>query len=122
MKLITVLENLKNDENMFIDDKVNTLFGIAGEYDIYETLDQIVKADVIDDVIRDYMNTGSTWERIAIFLAGIKVLNQEYYYLDSYENLENLTTEKLDIIIEDFIEEIKDNGLENEEIQGGELQ
>lgn len=116
MKLMQVLENLKNDENMFIYDKVNILYQIANEFDVYGAIEQIISADVIDDIIRDYMSTGSSWERIAIFLADVKVLNQDYYYLNGYGNLENLSGEKFYIILDDFIEEIKYNGLENEEI------
>lgn len=116
MKLKRFLENLKDDENMFIYDKVDILYQIADENDVHETLEQIVRADVIDDIIRDYMSTGSTWERIAIFLSGVKVLNQAYYYLDGYGNLENLSANKFYIILEDFIEEIKYKRLENEEV------
>ena len=111
MNIITLLENLKNDKAMSIYEKTDILFRIADEYDVYDTLNQVVREEEIDYIIKDY-----SWERIYFFLAEIKDLNQEYYYLNGYGNLENLTTEKLDIILEDFIEEIKYNGLENEEI------
>ena len=111
MKLITVLENLKNDKDMYLYDKVDILFKIADEYNVYDTLNQVVREEEIDYIIKDY-----SWERIAIFLSGLKVLNEPYFILNGYGNLENLSTEKLDIILEDFIEEVKYNELENEEI------
>ena len=111
MKLITVLENLKNDKDMYLYDKVDILFKIADEYNVYDTLNQIVREQEIDYIIKDY-----SWERIAIFLSGVKILNEPYFILNGYGNLENLTSEKLDTILEDFIEEVKYNGLENEEI------
>ena len=116
MKLKEMLENLKNNDDMFIYDKVSVLFEIADKYSVYDTVDQIIKEDVIDDIIRDYLSTGSTWERIAIFLSGVKVLNQDYYHLNGYGNLENLSGRQFYIILDDFIEEIKYKGLENEEI------
>ena len=111
MNIITLLENLKNDKDMVLYNKVDELFRIADEYDLYDTLNQVVREEEIDYIIKDY-----SWDRVYFFLADIKVLNQQYYHLNGYGNLENLTTEKLDIILEDFIEEIKYNGLENEEI------
>ena len=117
MKLITVLENLKNDKDMYLYDKVDILLKIADEYSVYDTVNQIVQEDVIDDIIKDY-----TWDRVYFFLAEIKVLNQEFYYLNGYGNLENLTSEKIDIILEDFISEIKYKGLANEEIENEECE
>ena len=116
MKLITVLENLKNDNEMSIYMKTDELFKIADKYDVHELLEQIVDDEQINMIVKDYMTDWNSWELVAIFLADVKVLNQEYYYLNGYGNLENLTSSHFDNILYDFIEEIKYKGLENEEI------
>lgn len=116
MKLITVLENLREDNQMSIYKKTDELFKIAYDYSVYDLLDVIVTNEDIEVIIEEYVNSGSSWERIAIFLSGVKVLNQQYYHLNGYGNLENLTSEKFYILLDDFIDEVKYKGLENEEV------
>lgn len=111
MKLMQVLENLKNDKGMCLYDKVDILYQIAIEHDLYDTINEIVREDDIDYIIKDY-----SWERIAIFLSGVKFF-EKYYYLNGYGNIQNLSASQFDIILEDFIEDIKYNGLENEEVK-----
>ena len=115
--LLKFLESLKQDEDMYMYDKVNILFKIADEYDVHEILQQIVTDDDIDEILRGRINEGDSWESIAIFFSDIRLLNQPYYFIDGYGNLSNLTLKQFNIIITDFIEEIKFKNLENEEIE-----
>ena len=112
--LLKFLETLKDDENILMYDKVNILFKIADDYDVHEILEQIVTDDDINEIVRGYLNDWSSWELIAIFLSDIRLLNQPYYYLNGYGSISNLTLRQFNIILDDFIEEIKYKGLENE--------
>ena len=111
MKLIQVLENIKNNDDMYMYDKVDILFKIADDYDVHEILDQIVTDDEIDEILRGRINEGNSWESIAIFLCDVRLLNQKYYFIDGYGNLSNLSLRQFNIILDDFIEEIKFKGL-----------
>lgn len=112
--LLNFLEALKNDEDMYMYDKVDILFKIADDYDVHEILEQIVTDEEIDDILKSYIDDGSNWERIAIFFCDIRLLNQKYYIIDGYGNISNLSLRTFNIILDDFIEEIKYKGLENE--------
>ena len=109
--LLQLLESLKTDENMNIYQKTDILFKIADEYDVHEILDQIVTDDEIDGILRGMINEGNSWESIAIFLCDVRLLNQKYYFIDGYGNLSNLSLRQFNIILYDFIEEIKFKGL-----------
>ena len=111
--LLKFLQTLKQDD-MHIYDKVDILFKIAYDYDVHEILDQIVTEEEIDDILKAYIDDGSNWERIAIFFCDVRLLNQKYYFIDGYGNLSNLTLRQFNIILDDFISEIKYKGLENE--------
>ena len=101
---------------MYMYDKISIFLKIADDYGIHEITDQIVTDGEIDDILKSYIDDGSEWERIAIFFSDIRLLNQKYYFIDGYGNLSNLTLRQFNIILDDFIEEIKFKGLENEEI------
>lgn len=116
MKLIQVLENIKNDDNMFIYDKVDILYQIYYEHDVYDVLEQIVDDEQINMTLKYYINELNSWESAFIFMRDIKEINKPYYYLNGYGNLENLTADKFDIILDDFIQEVKYKGLENVEV------
>ena len=103
--LLKFLQTLKDDD-MHIYDKVDILFKIADDYDIHEILDQIVTDEEIEDVLRGRINDGDSWESIAIFFCDVRLLNQKYYYLNGYQNLENLNLRTFNNILDDFISEV----------------
>ena len=111
--LLKLLESLKTDEQMNIYEKTDVLFQIAIDYDVHEILDQIVTDDEIDEILRGRINECNSWESIAIFLCDVRLLNQPYYFIDGYGNLSNLSLRTFNIILDDFIEEIKYKGLED---------
>ena len=96
---------------MYMYDKVYSLFKIADEYDVHEILSKIVSDEEIDDILKSYIDDGSEWERIAIFFSDIRFLNQPYYFIDDYGNLSNLTFRQFNIILDNFMEEVKFKGL-----------
>ena len=115
MKLITFLEGLKNEyDGSSVNQKCKLLLKIADEYELYDTMSQIVTDEQINYLVQEHLDNGSSWESIYYMLSGIKMANQRYYYFNGYKNLENLSERLFYDLLDDFIEEIKCKGLENE--------
>lgn len=66
----------------------------------------IVSTDYIDELIDVEMQSGWGWIRIKHFLGGIEWLLDEYYILNGYGNVENLSTDGLKNIVSDLFNEI----------------
>ena len=117
MKLITLLEGMRNQyDEMSINQKVELLLRIADDYDLYDITQQIVTDEQINDIIQEHIDNGANWTSIYFMLQGIRMANQRYYYFNGYANIENLTPRLFYILLDDFIDEVKYNQLENEEI------
>lgn len=117
MKLITLLEGLRNQYGeMSINQKVELLLKIADDYEIHDITQQIVTDEEIDEIIHERLDNGAGWEGIYFMLQGIRMLNQRYYYFNGYANIENLSPRLFYILLDDFIDEVKYNNLENEEV------
>lgn len=80
--------------------------------DAHEYVGDIVDDEQLDDMVYGIV-TGeyAGWERVKCFLGGIELLNQDYYWINGYENAENLDDDHLDAIVSDLLTEI---GLERE--------
>ena len=117
MKLIELLEGMQNQYGeMSINEKVGLLLRIADDYDVHDIMQQIVTDEEINDIIQEHIDNGATWTTIYFMLQGIRMANQRYYYFNGYGHIENLTPRLFCILLEDFIDEIKYNDLESEEI------
>ena len=118
MKLITLLEGLRNQyDGSSINQKCDLLVEIAEDYELFDTMTQIVADEEINSLVQEHIDIGSSWESIYYMLSGIKMANQKYYYFNGYEHLENLSARLFYNLLDDFIEEIKFKNLENEEIE-----
>ena len=102
-----------------VDGAVNTMYEIADNYGyVYELLqDNIVDRELIDDMTSQRLETQG-FEGVAIMLDGIHSLNDNYYYIDGYANLHNLTIDHLKAIYADIkttlADEITEEELEEE--------
>ena len=115
--LLQFVESLKQDEKLYMYDKVDILIEIAEDYELYNTMTQIVADEEINSLVEEHLEIGSSWETIYYMLSGIKMTNQRYYYFNGFHHLENLSARIFYNLLDEFIEEIKFKNLENEEIE-----
>lgn len=115
-KMLIKVENAIKDYD--VDGTVNAMYEIADNYGLIDDLlfDNIVDRDVIDDMVSQRLLQG--FEAVAIMLDGIHSLNDNYYYLNGYGNLEDLSIGKLEVIYSDIkttlADEIAEEELEEE--------
>lgn len=93
---------------------VNLLQEICNEYDKEYMIDDIVHTDVVDDMVKHEIEN-SDWTRVACFLAKVNYLNDEYYLINGYGNLEEITMDYLGCIVNDLENEIQEELEEEEE-------
>ena len=118
MKLITLLEGFRNQyDGSSINQKCDLLVEIAEEYELFDTMTQIVADEEINSLVEEHLSIGSSWETIYYMLSGIKMHNQRYYYFNGFHHLENLSARIFYNLLDEFIEEVKFKKLENEEIE-----
>ena len=114
--LVKVEEAIKDYD---VDGAVNTMYEIADNYGLIEDLlfDNIIDRDLVDDMVSSRLES-TGFEGVAIMLDGIHSLNANYYYLNGYGNLEDLSISKLEVIYDDIkttlADEISEEDLEEE--------
>ena len=113
-----ILNNIEeNIEKGYIDETLNGMYDLANEYDGVISIidDSIITTEGIDEIIKEKINSGiSDWVEIKIMLDGIKFNLDEYYHINAYGNIEDLTIEHLELMYEDIKYELTDI-LEEEE-------
>ena len=112
-EMLVKVENAMKEYN--IDKTVNAMYEIADNYGLIDDLlfDNIVDRDVIDDMTSQRLETQG-FEGVAIMLDGIHSLNANYYYLNGYGNLEDLSISKLEVIYDDIKTTLADEITEEE--------
>ena len=100
-KMFIKIENAMKDYD--VEGTVNAMYTIADNYGYVEELlfDNIVDRDLIDDMVAQRLEAIG-FEGVAIMLDGIHSLNANYYYLNGYGNLEDLSMNKLEAIYADI--------------------
>lgn len=100
------ISNLKSMVNNYnLDDAVCELIDICNEY---EVLEDVIFSYVDDEMINNIIKGFDDWSRIAIFLSGVNYLNNEFYHLDGYGNLEEIKSSILMCDIEDLETELSE--------------
>ena len=116
--VMSILNNIEeNIEKGYIDETLNGMYDLANEYDGVISIidDSIITTEGIDEIIKEKINSGiSDWVEIKIMLDGIKFNLDEYYHINAYGNIEDLTIEHLELMYEDIKYELTDI-LEEEE-------
>ena len=100
-EMLSKVENAMKEYD--VDGVVNAMYEIADNYGLIDDLlfDNIVDRDVIDDMVAQRLESQG-FEAVAIMLDGIHSLNDNYYYLNGYGNLEDLSINKLEVIYSDI--------------------
>ena len=112
-EMISKIENAIKDYD--IDGAVNAMYEIADNYGLIDDLlfDNIIDRDLVDDMTSQRLETQG-FEGVAIMLDGIHSLNANYYYLNGYGNLEDLSISKLEVIYDDIKTTLADEITEEE--------
>lgn len=117
--VMSILNNIEeNIEKGYIDETLNGMYDLANEYDGVISIidDSIITTEGIDEIIKEKINSGiSDWVEIKIMLDGIKFNLDEYYHINAYGNIEDLTIEHLELMYEDIKYELTDILEEEEE-------
>ena len=81
------------------------ILNLVYEYNLEKYIKNIINREEIDDLVQFRLD-GSGWEGVACLLSKINYVTDEYYLLDEYENLEELTKENLECIYKDIKNEL----------------
>lgn len=73
-----------------------------------EHTNDIITDEMLDDLVAHQAQDGG-WQRVAHFIGGIEFMNDDYYYMNGYGNMENLDSDLLDGIVDDLLDEMKRN-------------
>ena len=93
------IENLMKDYNH--DDVTREILDLAYDYNLEYYTEDIVNTDEIDDLVQTRLNDGG-WQGVACMLSEVNYLNDEYYLINGYGNLEELTIEYLQCVFDDL--------------------
>ena len=112
-EMLSKIENAMKEYD--IEGVVNAMYEIADNYGyVYELLqNNIIDRDLIDGMTSQRLETQG-FEGVAIMLDGIHSLNANYYYLNGYGNLEDLSISKLEVIYSDIKTTLADEISEEE--------
>ena len=100
-------ENIKKGN---IEEVLNGMYDLANEYDGVISIidDNIIDTEIINELIKEKINDGADWVSIKILLDGIKYNSDNYYHIDGYGNIEDLTIGHLELMYEDIKNELTD--------------
>ena len=109
------LESVKNLlESYNRDDAVREILDLAYDYDLEYYTENIIEEEMMDELVKNRLNS-SGWQGVSCMLSKINYLNDEYYFIDGYGNLEELTINRLECIFNDMKEELLNIEEEEEE-------
>ena len=100
------LESIKNSMKYYHNDYVaEEILSLAYDYELEDCVTDIINREEIDNLVQDRLEN-SGWEGVACMLSKINYLTDEYYLIDGYGNLENLTARYLECIFDDLKNEL----------------
>jgi Antirestriction protein (ArdA) len=73
-------------------------------YDRFEYVGNIIHDEDVDSMVRNMIDTGDGWARVAIFLHNASK-TAEWHWIDGYGNLDYLTSDRLETIAEELLNE-----------------
>ena len=106
------IKNLLEDYNR--DDAVREILDLSYDYGLDYYTENIIEEAMIDELVKNRLNS-SGWQGVSCMLNKINYLNDEYYFIDGYGNLEELTINRLECIFNDMKEELLNIEEEEEE-------
>lgn len=114
MSLREMFEETERDiKNYDFSAAVNDLRNIGYDYGQDDLVNDFVDEDYINDMVTNELNSGG-WTRVACFLAKVDNINEDYYRVNGYGNLEEVTKSDLECTLSDLKKNLC-NELEEEE-------
>lgn len=77
--------------------------------DAFEYIGDIVEEEEINHLIKSRLENGRDWQGIKVFLSGISDISKDFYLIDGYGNLAEITDNRLSNIVSNVLEEVKSN-------------
>ena len=109
------LESIKNLlESYNRDDAVREILDLSYDYGLDYYTENIIEEAMIDELVQNRLYS-SGWQGVACMLDKINYLNDEYYFINGYGNLEELTINRLQCIFNDMEKELLNMEEEEEE-------
>ena len=109
------LESIKNLlESYNRDEATVSILELAHDYDLEYFTENIIEEEMIDGLVQNRFYSGG-WQGVACMLSKINYLNDDYYFMNGYGNLEELTINRLECIFNDMKEELLNIEEEEEE-------
>lgn len=102
--------NKLNELEYFGLDDIDTIMNevdLDFDYEDFKFEYGFVSSEDADEMIK-YEGNNSSLDRMVCFLAKVETINQDYYYLNGYENLENVTSDILECFRSDLITKLKE--------------
>lgn len=106
------IKDLLEDYNR--DEATREILDLAYDYDLVSFVENIADEGFIDELVKNRFDS-SGWQGVACMLKKINYLNDEYYFMNGYGNLEELTINRLECIFNDMKEELLNIEEEEEE-------
>jgi len=104
-------ERIKNIKNLLKehneDEAINEMMELAIEYGLEELLDNIIPTEEIDYILESRLKN-SGWQGVACLLAKVNCLNDNYYLINGYGNLEEISIDHLEMILEELEDELEE--------------
>ena len=98
------LESIKNllaSYNRY--DATREILDLADDYDLEDYVENIIEESMINEIIQDRLRCCG-WQNIACMLDKVNYLDDDYYFMNGYGNLEELTISHLECIFSDMVE------------------
>ena len=106
------IKNLLEDYNRH--EAVREILDLSYDYGLDYYTENIIEEAMIDELVQNRLYS-SGWQGVACMLDKINYLNDEYYFINGYGNLEELTINRLQCIFNDMEKELLNMEEEEEE-------
>lgn len=95
---------------------VNDLKNIGYEYGQDDLVNDFIDEDYINDMVKNELESGG-WTRVACFLAKVDSINNDYYRINGYGNLEEIDKSDLECTLSDLKRNLADELQEEEDYE-----
>ena len=95
-----------NKRYLYRSEIIEPLFEIAYEYDLEYIVENIISAKDIDDFIQARLES-SGWQGVTRCLEKVKYVDDNYYLINRYGNLEEITLDYLRYLVDDLSKEVE---------------
>lgn len=124
VELLSDLTNVEESINSYEwDSAICGMINLSIEYNVEEVVSDYWDDDTINEYIRKEINDGADWTRIACFLANTENLTDDYYMVDGYMNLRDVTKSDVECTFNELKEALESSICESviNEFDGDEM-